>query len=80
MIKIIFNCGGCDAIEDAWLKRTFTSITGRRYGIGSYHYDTPQEVAPEGWIAFDLYTGCTYCPSCWAEIQATPEVENYEPD
>ena len=69
MIKIIFECGGCDATTESWLKREFRSVSGRSWGFGSYHYDTPQDVAPEGWIAFDPYTGCTYCSKCWQEIE-----------
>ncbi len=36
---------------------------------GTWEYDTPQSVAPEGWIVFDPYTGCTYCLKCCAEIE-----------
>ena len=76
MIKIIFSCGGCDATATAWLQRRFVSISGKSWGLGSYHEDTPQEVAPEGWIAFDPHTSCTYCPDCWAEIMAPAEEVN----
>jgi hypothetical protein len=71
MITINFECGGCFAKTKgiSWLKRDFVSVTGKPYGIGTYRYTTPQDVAPEGWIAFDPYTGCCYCPKCWAEIE-----------
>ena len=72
MIKVIFECGGCDATAEGRLWRKFRSFSGRSYGFGTYHTTTPQEAAPEGWIAFDPYTQVTYCPDCWADIGATP--------
>lgn len=78
MIKIQFECGGCDATETAHLQRHFHSVTGRSWGIGHYTYDTPQDVAPDGWIAFDPYTGCTYCPACWKSIEAGVETAGAE--
>ena len=77
MITVNFECGGCFAKEEGttWLKRSFASVTGKTHGFGTYKYDTPQDVAPEGWIAFDPYTGCCYCPDCWAEIEAPEEMK-----
>jgi hypothetical protein len=74
VITLTFECGGCFAKAQGttWLKREFVSVSGRSHGIGSYRYDTPEDVAPEGWIAFDPYTGCTYCPKCWSEIVTPP--------
>ena len=71
MITVTFSCCGCDAVAKGTegLRRQFLSITGRDYGFGSYRYDTAEDVTPEGWIAFDPYTGCTYCPDCWASIK-----------
>ena len=71
MITVNFECGGClqKAQGTTWLSRRFVSISGKSYGFGHYEYDTPQDVAPEGWVAFDPYTGCCYCPTCWAEIE-----------
>lgn len=71
MITLTFSCGGCFAQTEGTrgLRREFESVSGRSYGLGSYRYDIPQDVAPDGWIAFDPYTGCTYCPKCWNEIQ-----------
>jgi len=73
-VQVLFECGGCSATAKGthWLTREFVSVSGRSYGIGSYHYSTPQDVAPDGWIAFDPYTGCCYCPSCWSEIKDGP--------
>ena len=68
MIKVTFECGGCDATATGRLESRFVSLSGRPYGFGSRIETTAQEAAPEGWIAFDPYTGCTYCPPCWKSI------------
>ena len=69
-ITVTFTCDGCfeaiEGIED--LSRTFTSVSGRDCGTGSWKYKNASEVVPEDWIAYDPYTGCCYCPKCWEEI------------
>ena len=50
---LTFDCSGC-------------FVTVERIRLGAR--DTIQGVAPEGWVAFDPYTHCTYCPKCWAGI------------
>jgi len=74
MITVHFSCGGCDAKTEGTrrLTRRFVSINGKGYGFGHYEYDQPQDVAPEGWVVFDPYTGCCYCPTCWKDIEANP--------
>jgi len=70
-VKITFECSGCHAKSDGTsaIRGHFVSITGRDYGFGSMQQDRSiQSVAPEGWLAWDPYTGCTYCPSCWQSI------------
>lgn len=74
MITVIYNCGGCSAKAEGQLKRTFQSFSGRPWGFGVYRETTAQEAAPAGWIAFDPWTGCTYCPTCWREIIEEPSV------
>lgn len=71
-VTVQFECGGCfkTATGTRWLERRFVSWNGKGYGFGNYVYDKPQDVAPEGWIAFDPYTGCCYCPECWASIDS----------
>jgi hypothetical protein len=70
-VEVVFSCGGCDATAKGTepIKKEFRSFSGRNYGLGGYRI-TPsvEDVAPEGWIAFDPFTLCTYCPACWAEI------------
>ena len=65
-ITVTFQCTGCFRTEPGTtiLQRGCWSFTGRevpKRGV--------EDVAPEGWIAFDPYTGCTYCPECWAWIE-----------
>ena len=79
-VKVKFECGGCfvEADGTAFLRRHFDSINGKGYGFGAYRFDTPQDVAPEGWIAFDPYTGCCYCPECWAGIENVDPIDELE--
>lgn len=70
-VRVIFECGGCDAVAQSAdrLKREFRSITGRSYGIGGpIEANTVEDITPAGWVAFDPYTYCTYCPKCAQEI------------
>ena len=70
MITLIFSCSGCEKVEQgtSFLKSKFVSITGKSYGFGRWQHETVEDVIPEGWIAFDPYTNCTYCPECWESI------------
>lgn len=72
-IRVIFNCDGCEATAEgtARLRKEFVSLSGRGYGFGSARWsNTPDDVAPRGWVAADPYTYATYCPTCWASIEA----------
>jgi hypothetical protein len=68
---IKMTCGGCDAEAQVVLPpRTFVSVSGKSWGLGSYRYPTIAEaVEPTGWTHSDPYTGCTYCPECWKDIE-----------
>jgi len=70
-IEAVFKCGGCfaEAKGTRPMRREFVGIGGRSYGFGSYRFEDARDVAPEGWVAFDPYTGCCYCPECWASIE-----------
>lgn len=61
-----FACSGCDA--------TAEGTKPLRQGIVTEHGLAVEPVraidtVPEGWVLFDPYTGCTYCPTCWQEIE-----------
>lgn len=61
-VTVRFGCDSCFDEADG----TSHLVKRPRWPV----YASPQDVAPEGWIAFDPYTGCCYCPKCWAEILA----------
>ena len=67
---IRLSCDGCfETAETERFKRDFASFSGRSYGFGRFIETTPEDlVKPTGWVLMDPYTGCTYCPKCWAEI------------
>jgi hypothetical protein len=73
-VRVIFGCDSCDAKAEGVLRRRFEGLSGRPWGVGKYITDTPDDVAPEGWVAFDPYTSCCYCPACWASILAPEPV------
>lgn len=68
--RLILSCGGCDATatSESFLRREFHSLNGKGYGFGSWKLCDPQEIVPTGWILFDPYTQCTYCPDCAAYL------------
>lgn len=80
-IKIKFSCDGCFAEADGTRRlerHTCPAFRGEfpRDGSGCFvvhEYDTVQDVAPNGWMPFDPYTGCCYCPKCWGEIEGASE-------
>ncbi len=66
-----FVCGGCREKvtgERRMMTSEFLSFSGRSWGFGSHVQETPRPDPPEGWVSFDPYTGCCYCPECWASI------------
>ena len=70
-VEVTFSCDGCDVAitGTSSLDRTFKGFNGKSWGFGRYHLDEPQDLAPEGWVAHDPYTGCCYCPDCWSKIE-----------
>jgi len=70
-VTVTFDCGGCSATVQGTepLRREFRSFSGRSHGFGgAVDSVTVDDVIPEGWVAFDPYTYCCYCPSCWKSI------------
>ena len=81
MITVTFNCDGCDAVAPGttFLASVFHSINGKGHGFGHWERASVESVCPDGWVAFDPYTQCVYCPDCWAEIdRATADGERDE--
>lgn len=71
-LKITYSCDGCfceiEVVKK--LNKRFYGITGIEYGFGHYEVDKidSEKMCPDGWIAFDPYTQCTYCHNCWKSI------------
>lgn len=69
--RIHLKCDGCNAeTYTAPVRRIFHSFNGKGYGFGRYEEpNVDKAVEPTGWVWSDLI-GCTYCPTCWAEINS----------
>jgi hypothetical protein len=69
-VKVTLSCDGChvETGPHRLPHREFHSINGRGHGFGVWKEPTMADVTPESWVLSDPYTGCTYCPTCWAEI------------
>lgn len=72
-ISVMFECNGCFKREAGTdrIRKTFRSFSGRSWGFGpagGVYLKTIEDVAPEGWVAYDPYTYCTYCPECWDKV------------
>ena len=67
-VQVIFHCNGCFAKAEGTdrLRVTFRSFSGRFGRVVATN--TVADITPEGWIAYDPYTFCTYCPKCWAQV------------
>lgn len=73
-VEITYRCGGCDATaESGRVKAEHVPIFGGGSGWCKRVVPTIEQAAPEGWVAFDPYTLCCYCPECWASITAPRE-------
>lgn len=71
MIEVIFECGGCGAEAKGTepIRNVFHSLSGKGYGFGTHKQMSVESVTPDGWIAFDPWTQCTYCPECWDSLK-----------
>ena len=64
-VTLTFSCSGCGATAEG------TRPMRKEYGWGTARWqESPDALAPKGWVAADPYTYCCYCPKCWAEIVA----------
>jgi len=75
-VRVELSCDGCfEKVEGTdRLRKRFHGLNGRDYGFGVYAVDEVETVTPDGWVAFDPYTQCTYCPECVASIWPDSEV------
>lgn len=67
-ISLTFHCGGCDATAPGTdrIRQRFEGTQGN-WGFGHHVETKASDLAPEGWVAFDLI-GATYCPKCADDI------------
>ncbi len=71
-VFVQFHCDECFAkSEHVRVTDKFVGISGRSHGFGSRVEQKVSDVAPEGWITFDLI-GCTYCPECAGSLRQNP--------
>lgn len=70
-VTLKLSCGGCfTKVEVGPLRARHESLFGGN--LCARVVDKPESLTPEGWVMFDPYTHCTYCPKCWAEIDTEP--------
>lgn len=70
-VNITLSCDGCheETGPHRLPHREFRSFDGKGHGFGVWVHPTLEDVPiPEGWLMSDPYSGCTYCPVCWADI------------
>lgn len=68
-VMLDLQCGGCAATARVGpLRRRAESVFGG--DLCRMVTDDPERFTPAGWVLWDPYTYCTYCPACWAEINA----------
>lgn len=75
-VQVRFHCDGCTKVAEGTerIRSDFVSVSGRSYGVGSFREEPASTKAPEGWVPFDPFTRCCYCPECWQQIaEATGE-------
>ena len=71
-VRLTLSCDGCDAEAPAGrIRAEFRSFSGRSYGFGG-RVELVEMEPPDGWVPFDPYTYCTYCPACWKSIKGEP--------
>lgn len=63
-VTITYSCGGWRAAR--WIATAPQICEG---GFVTKRAPSIPDLAPEGWMVYDPYTGCTYCPTCWDSIE-----------
>lgn len=77
-LRLEFGCDGCDATAKAtglltndrnWTPAGYMGGVEMAKVTDEGLRSAVERITPEGWVAFDPYTCCTYCPECWAGIE-----------
>lgn len=81
-VKISFECDGCNAESGEAIRIRREHVyhpVGQMNGIPMSRVERRpfdvQAAAPDGWVASDPYTACTYCPECWAIVESDTPAE-----
>lgn len=79
-VTVKLACGGCEATAEYRLTRRHEVVqpgvfvaNGTSFDKCLVVTDNIEKTAPEGWVVFDPWTHCTYCPRCFAEVVADPD-------
>lgn len=76
-VTVTYTCDGCFAETTVRVQRPDwrALFSGRSYGFGGYpKYPSPTDTGPKAWAVQEPYTGCIYCPDCWAEVASGKEI------
>jgi hypothetical protein len=66
-VRLLLGCNGCKAeVRGGRLNARFVGFNGADYGFGRTEFELVE--IPDGWMPFDPYTYCTYCPVCSEEL------------
>lgn len=74
-ISVTFECGGCRAVAAGTgplRQRISQEPVSSTWDRVTVQPPLVESIAPDGWMPFDPYSHCTYCPECWAGIISEP--------
>lgn len=72
-VMLDLSCSGCEAKARVGPLRRRTESVFFGSALCRIVTDDPENLTPEGWVMFDPYTYCCYCPACWTAITVGPE-------
>jgi hypothetical protein len=66
-VTLTLHCGGCDRTAEGTgpLCKSWVPVS---QNFSRESLENPEALTPDGWVMFDPYTLCTYCPDCWTSI------------
>ena len=68
---LTISCCGCDAVAEVAVEvEVATEPISASWAKVSTRIPSVVDLIPDGWMVSDPYTHLTYCPTCWAQIDA----------